>query len=281
MEEKQQAQPRRMEGKRVLVTGSDTGIGRQVALEFAQEGAQVAFHYPDHGEGALTGVEQVIKQGGKAAAFQGDFRQPDSPRRLAEQALEFLGGIDILVNNAGVSINVPFEEVTPEQFDALHAVNFRALFFLTQAVVRGMLKEGHGVILNMASIHALGGIQEYSVYASTKGAIVAFTRQLAIELAPRGIRVNGIAPGVIEVENYYKAVPDFDPQAFGRNIPAGFVGQPCDIARAAVFLASEDARFIIGQTLVVDGGTTSWFAFRDDFRKPIRARWGKGYVPGR
>jgi NAD(P)-dependent dehydrogenase (short-subunit alcohol dehydrogenase family) len=281
MKEECEEQVQRMKGKRVLVTGSGTGIGRSMGLEFAREGAVVAFHYAYHGDGAQAAVEQVLRLGGKAAAFKGDFRQPDSTRHLADQALEFLSGIDVLVNNAGISLNVPFEEVTPEQFDILYNVNFRAVFFLTQSIIPNMLMQGHGVILNIASIHAFGGVQEYSVYAATKGAMVAFTRQLAIELAPKGIRVNGIAPGVVEVENYYEVIPDFNPQAFGRNIPVGFVGQPRDIARAAVFLASDDARFIVGQTLVVDGGTTSWFAFRDDFRKPLTARWGKGYVPGR
>jgi NAD(P)-dependent dehydrogenase (short-subunit alcohol dehydrogenase family) len=104
-------------------------------------------------------------------------------------------------------------------------------------------------------------------------------RQLAIELAPKGVRVDAIAPGAIEVENYHKTLLGFDPQAEGWNIPAGFLGQPRDIARVAVFLASEDARYIVGQTLIVDGGTTSWFAFRDDFQKPDSGIRGKGYVP--
>ena len=281
MRKQPEEQTKRMEGKRVLVTGSDTGIGRGIGLEFAREGAAVAFHYPHHGDGAQSAVDEIVQLGGKAVAFQADFRQPDSTRRLANQALEFLGGIDVLVNNAGISFNAPIEEVTPEQFDIVYNVNVRAVFFLTQALVPPMVGQGHGVILNIASIHAFESVREHSVYAGTKGAIVAFTRQLAIELAPKGIRVNAIAPGAIEVENYYKVLPDFDPQAFGQNIPVGFTGQPRDIARVAVFLASEDARYIAGQTLIVDGGTTSWFAFRDDYRKPIPGCWGKGYVPGR
>jgi NAD(P)-dependent dehydrogenase (short-subunit alcohol dehydrogenase family) len=185
------------------------------------------------------------------------------------------------VNNAGITMNEPFENVTVEQFDLLYGVNIRAMFFLTQAVVPAMVAQGHGVVINMSSIQAFGGSRANSVYGGTKGAIASFTRHLAIELAPRGIRVNAIAPGAIEVENYYKAIPDFNPDAFGQNIPAGFTGQPRDVARAVIFLASEDARYILGQTLIVDGGTTAWYAFSGDFRKSGGAVWGKGYVPGR
>lgn len=272
---------RKMEGKRVLVTGAGTGIGRSIGLEFAREGAVVVFHYAHSNAGASSAVEEVCRSGGSASALQADLGQIDSVRTLAERAVNFLGGLDVLVNNAGISLNEPFEKVTPEQFDLLYAVNIRAMFFLTQCVLSSMLELGQGVVINLSSIHAYGAGNEHSVYAGTKGAIVAFTRQVAIELAPKGIRVNAIAPGVIEVENYNKALPDFDPQAEARNIPAGFVGQPIDIARMAVFLASEDARYVVGQTLIVDGGTTSWIAYSDDFVKPDRGVWGKGYVPGR
>lgn len=281
MSERTAVQTARMSAKRVLVTGSDTGIGREVGLEFAREGAHVVFHYAHHVRGATSAADEVKQQHGKAASVYADFREPDAAQHLGQQALEFLGGIDILVNNAGITFNAPIETITAEQFDTVFDVNFRSAYFLTQAVVPAMKTQGAGAIINIASIHGLRGAQGHSVYAGTKGAIVALTRQLAIELAPAGIRVNAIAPGAIEVENYYKAVPDFDPQLFGKYIPIGFVGKPRDIARVAIFLASEDARFIVGQTLVVDGGTTAWFAFSEDFRAPSTSRWGQGYVPGR
>jgi NAD(P)-dependent dehydrogenase (short-subunit alcohol dehydrogenase family) len=269
-----------MEGKRVLVTGSGTGIGRGVALEFAREGADVAFHYAHSSQGALEGAEEARRMGVRAEAFKADFTSAEEAKGLAKMAIEFLGGVDILVNNAGITMNMPFEAVTVEQFDTLYHVNIRAMFFVIQTCLHSMLEIGKGVVINMSSVHAFEAMIEHSVYAGTKGAICSFTRQVAIELAPQGIRVNAIAPGAVTVENHYKVVPGYDPAAFGKLIPAGFMGEPWDIARAAIFLASDDARFIVGQTLLVDGGTTSWMPFSEDFKQPLDASFGLGYVAG-
>ncbi len=268
-----------LQGKRVLVTGAGTGIGRGIALEFGRAGADVALHYSHSAAGAEAAVAQLCAGGTRAAAFRADFTRTASCRALARRALRFLGGLDVLVNNAGITLNLPFERVTPDQFDVLYRVNVRAPFFLTQALLPA-LEATRGVVVNISSIHAFAGFPEHAVYAGTRGAIVAFTRELAIELAPRQVRVNAIAPGSIEVENYYRAMNGFDAQAAGQGIPAGFIGQPADIARVAVFLASPAARYIVGQTLVVDGGTTAWMPFGDGFRQRPRARFGTGYVPG-
>ena len=162
----------------------------------------------------------------------------------------------------------------------LYAVNVRAPYFLTQAVLPE-LEQSRGVIINISSIHAYEGYTEHSVYAGTRGAIVSFTRQLAIELAPRGIRVAGIAPGSVRVENQEKiAGPKADWEASGRNLPAGFIAVPQDIGAVAVFLASPGGRYIVGQTLIVDGGTTSWMPFGEQFKQPMNVQFGQGYVPG-
>ncbi len=269
----------KMQDKRVLITGAGTGIGREVALEFAREGAVVALHYAHSADGAESAVAEIEGAGGQAAAFKADFTDVNAVKQLANQAVEFLGGLDVLINNAGITMNLPFEEVTPEQFDTLYNVNIRAQFFLTQAALSQLI-ESQGIVINLSSIHAFEAYPEHSVYAGTKGAIVAYTRELSIELAVKGVRVNAIAPGAVEVENHYKVVPDYDPKANGEMIPCGFEGVPLDIARVAVFLASDDARYIVGQTLLVDGGTTSWMPFNDDFRKRGDVRFGKGYVPG-
>ena len=268
-----------MKDKRVLVTGSGTGIGREIGLEFAREGASVVFHYAHSEDGAASAVKEIHQTGGKSTVFKADFNDIDSVKNLAEESIEFLGGLDVLVNNAGITMNLPFEKVTPEQFDTLYNVNIRSMFFLTQAVLPSLL-ESKGVVINLTSVHAFSGSPEHSVYAGTKGAIVAFTRELSIELAPRGIRVNAIAPGAVAVENHFKAISGYDPEANGQLIPCGFEGEALDIAKIAVFLASEGARYIVGQTLIADGGTTSWMSFHDGFRQSSTARFGRGYVPG-
>jgi len=272
-----------MSGKRVLVTGAGTGIGRGIALEFARQGAAVAVHYSQSAPGAEATVKEIVAAGGKAAAFKADFREVTPLQAMAREAVGFLGGLDVLVNSAGITMNRLLAKTTVEQFDTLYAVNVRAPYFLIQALLPE-LEKGHGVIVNISSIHAYEGHTEHSVYAGTRGAIVSFTRQLAIELAPRGVRVVGLAPGAVPVESHFKSTPGVDMtqaiQEFGKGIPAGFAGTPRDIGNVAVFLASEAARYIVGQTLVVDGGTTSWMPFGEQFKQPMTAQFGQGYVPG-
>jgi 3-oxoacyl-[acyl-carrier protein] reductase len=272
-----------MTGKRVLVTGAGTGIGRGIALAFAREGAAVAVHYSSSPAGAGAVVREIVEGGGKAAAFQADFGRTEPLQSMAGAAVGFLGGLDVVVNNAGITMNRPFAQTTVEQFDLLYAVNVRAPYFLTQTLLPELEKSG-GVVINISSIHAYEGYTEHSVYAGTRGATVSFTRQLAIELGPRGVRVAGIAPGAVPVENHFKSTPEVDlEQAIrdvGNTIPCGFAGTPADIAGVALFLASDAGRYIVGQTLIVDGGTTSWMPFGEQFKQPMTAQFGKGYVPG-
>lgn len=272
--------PKQMQGRRVLVTGADTGIGRGMALEFAREGAAVALHYPHDPAAALASVEAIQQAGGKAAAFHADFNDLAQVRALAEQAVAFLGGLDILINNAGITMNKPFEQVTPEQFDTLFNVNIRGMFFLTQAAVPAMIAQRSGVIINLTSGHAFSAYREHTVYAATKAAIAAFTRVLALEMAPHGIRVNGIAPGRVLVENYYKVLGEVDEAGWAAMTPAGFVAKPRDLARLAIFLATDDARYFIGQNLVFDGGQAAIMPLTGDWRESTGVQWGKGYVPG-
>ncbi len=274
---------RKLAGKKALVTGAGTGIGREIALEFARQGADVAMHYFNE-KGARSAAREIRAMGRRATTIQADFRNVDEAVRVAEGAIEFLGGIDCLVNNAGITMNKPFLDVKRRQFDTLFDVNLRSPLFLTQRVVQHMLEHGGGTICNLASIHGVQGAPEHSVYAATKGAIIAYTRALAVELAHQGIRLNAIAPGWIPVENYYKAIPGFNERKAARDaknkVPAARYGVPLDIARLAVFLCSEDARFIVGQTIVADGGTTALMSLLSDFRTKSTARFGIGYVPG-
>lgn len=268
------------EGKRVLVSGAGTGIGTGIGLAFAGAGADVVFHYSHSADGAESAAAAAGKQGIKATALQADFTSLDDVRNLADEAEDFLGGIDILVNNAGITTNKPFGEVTPEQFDTLYSVNIRAMFFLTQYAARGMTERGTGAVINLSSVHAFYGMTEHSIYAGTKGAIVSFTREVALELMPKGIRVNCIAPGWILVPNHLKAMPDLDEEAAARNIPAGFIGRPDDVAELVLFLASDAARYIVAQTIIIDGGQMSIMANTGDFRERRPWTFGKQYVPG-
>lgn len=274
----------KLSGKRALVTGSGTGIGHEIALEFARQGADVVLHYAHSGDGAASAVAEIRGLGRRAEVFQADFDDVEQVQGLATRAIAFLGGIDCLVNNSGITFNKPFLQVTPEQFDVLYHVNVRAQYFLIQSAVRDMLEHGGGTICNLTSIHGLQGAPEHSVYAGTKGAIIAQTRTLGIELAHKGIRLNAIAPGWVTVENYYKAIPGFSEEgaleSAKNSVPLGRPGKPSDIARLAVFLCSDDADFIIGQTLIADGGTTALMSLISDFRNESASRFGQGYVPG-
>jgi NAD(P)-dependent dehydrogenase (short-subunit alcohol dehydrogenase family) len=274
----------KLAGKKALVTGSGTGIGREIALEFARQGADVVLHYAHAVAGAESAVAEIQAIGRKAAVFKADFDDVKQVQQLGDKAIEFLGQVDCLVNNAGITFNRPFGRVTVEQYDRLYHVNVRAQFFLTQRIVEDMLKHGGGAVCNITSIHGVSGAPEHSVYAGSKGAIIAYTRTLAVELAHKGIRVNAIAPGCVPVENYSKVLDGYDPAAadeWAKNaIPVGRVGKPVEIGKLAAFLCSEDAGFIIGQTIVADGGTASLMSLISDFRNESAARFGKGYLPG-
>lgn len=270
---------RKMEGKRVLVTGAGTGIGRGIAVELGEQGADVVVHYSHHSSQAESAAELVRLAGGRAAAIPADFRELDQVARLAEEAVAFLGGLDVLVNNAGITHNVPIEEISQRHFDTLFNVNVRAPMFLTKAIVPTMARQGQGTIVNLTSVHAFAGMTGHPVYAATKGAIVAYTREVALELISKGIRVNAIAPGWVRVENQEKAFGDgFDWSKETSVVPVGFAAVPRDIARIVMFLCSDDSRFILGQTLIADGGQLSILPLTGDFRAPRTQQFGAEYV---
>lgn len=195
--------------------------------------------------------------GRHAAAIRADVRDAQQCLGLVDQTIAQLGRVDILVNNAGITFQKDFFEITPEEWDDIYHLNLRGQFFCAQGAARNMRENGGGVIINMLSIHGLVSFTHHSLYDGTKGAIAATTRELSIELAPYHIRVVGVAPGCIEVPRYYTDRSNYDREAMGRRIPIGHVGMPLDVAKTCAFLASEDARFIDGTTIVVDGGTTS------------------------
>lgn len=273
-----------MKDKRVLVTGSGVGLGREIALEFARQGADLALHYSHAQQGASTASEEILAMGRRCAVFHADFDKMDQVNDLADHATDFLGGIDCVVNNSGICLNKPFFDIKVEWFDLLFNVNVRAQFFLTQRIARDMVSRGSGAIVNISSIHGISGAPEHSLYAATKGAIIAYTRALGVEIAHKGVRVNAIAPGWVTVESYYDAIPGFNEEdarkAAADKVPLGRSGEKAEIAKLAVFLCSDDAGYIVGQTIVADGGTSSLMSLISDFRNPSSARFGAEYITG-
>jgi len=250
-----------LDGRVALVTGAGIGIGQGVAIELARRGAHVAVHYSNSKTGAAQTVARIEAEGGTAELVTGDLRQVSECSRVVDETVAAFGGIDILINNSGVTRAKAFLETTEEIYDEQLDLNIKGHFFCAQRAVPYMEERGKGVILNMTSVHGAGGASHHAAYAATKGAIIAFTRSLAIELTEKKIRVVAIGPGLIEVPRYFDD-PNYTSPHGASRVPWGRVGTPWDIAQAAAFLVSDGADFITGETLFVDGGTTARMALQ-------------------
>ena len=246
----------RLEGRRALITGADSGIGAAVAIAFAREGADVALNYLPHEEEDAQHIAGVIREAGRTAVLlPGDLTDADFCRRLVEDAVDGLGGLDALVNNAGRQIAVEsLEEIDDQQWEDTFAVNIHAMFRITQAALKHL--PAGSTIVNSTSIQAYQPSPTLVDYASTKAAINNFTKGLAQQLAPRGIRVNAVAPGPIWTP---LQVSDGQPKEalpeFGKDTPLGRAGQPTELAPAYVFLTSSESSYVLGETLAVTGGS--------------------------
>jgi 3-oxoacyl-[acyl-carrier protein] reductase len=243
-----------LNGKTALVTGASRGIGRASALALAQAGAQVLIHYSSSEKEADAVVAEIRKGGGKAEKVAADLRKPDGAHILAKQVRAIVGDrLDILVANAGISKSATIEDATVEDFDNLFAVNVRAPFFLVQQLLPALCK-GSNIILT-SSLAAHASVGTLSAYAATKGAVDTLVKHFATALGPRGIRVNAVAPGVVETD-----MSNFTKTDTGRDYALGMqalkrLAQPDDIAPVVAFLASDDARWVTGQSIHVDGGS--------------------------
>jgi len=245
----------KLTGQVAVVTGASKGIGADIARHFAAEGAAVVVNYASSKEGADRVVDEITKRGGKAIAVQANVAKKAEVEHLFSSAKKAFGKIDILVNNAGVYEFSPLEEITEEQFHKHFDVNVLGLLLATQEAVKQFDSAG-GSIINISSAVTSLTPPNTSVYSGTKGAVDAITRTLAKELGPRNIRVNAINPGMVETEGVIAA--GFNEGEFRKGVeaqtPLGRIGQPDDIAPAAVFLASSDAKYITGETLRIAGG---------------------------
>jgi 3-oxoacyl-[acyl-carrier protein] reductase len=241
-------------GKTALVTGASRGIGRAAALALADAGAQVIVHYGKNAAEAEAVVMQIRAAGGRAQAIGADLASPEGPADLARQVRDVAGQrLDILVANAGIAKDASIEETTVADFDALFAVNVRAPFFLVQQLLP-ILGEGSSVVFT-SSLAAHAAVGNLSAYAATKGAIDTLVKHFAAALGPRGIRVNAVAPGVVATDMSSFAKTDAGRDATTAMQALKRVAQPEDIAGAIVFLASDAAHWVSGDTLRVDGGS--------------------------
>lgn len=248
----------RLAGRKALITGGDSGIGAAVAIAYAREGADVAIAYlPAEEEDARHVIQQIEATGQKAAGFPGDLLDGEYRESLVDAAADALGGLDILVNNAGKQVYAEkLEDLTDQQVTETFQVNIIAMFTLTRAALKH-LPEG-GSVINTTSIQAYQPSGHLVDYASTKAAINAFTKGLAEQLGPRGIRVNAVAPGPVWTPLQVSfGQPNEALPKFGHNVPLGRPGQPAELAAPYVFLASDEASYVLGETLNVNGGKPS------------------------
>lgn len=242
--------------KSVIITGASRGIGRATALAFAQKGYDLLICYKSREKDAQKTAEEAAALGVRAVPFQMDMASLSDCRRTAAKAMMEFGKIDALVCNAGIALPALFTQTTEEDYDRLFAVNTKGVFFLSQSVAREMIAAGGGAIVNVSSMWGIAGASGEVAYSASKAAVIGMTKALAKELAPSGIRVNCVAPGVVDTE--MNACYDEDAMyALAEKTPLGRIATPEDIANAILFLAEDGASFITGQTLTVDGGFIS------------------------
>jgi 3-oxoacyl-[acyl-carrier protein] reductase len=250
----------RLEGRAALVTGSSRGIGAAIARKLAAHGARVIVHGGTHMEAARAVAAEIVQGGGEAQVLQADLALAHGAAELVRSSVALFGGLDILVNNAAVSGSGEIGEVTEEQIDRMLAINLRSILLATREYAR-LTRSGCGRVINISSIAARMPCPRGSVYAASKAAVESLTRSHAVELGPRGITVNAVAPGVTETDMSLAAYSAESRRLISRACALGRLGKPDDIAEVAAFLCSDEAAWVTGQVIGADGGLiTSAFA---------------------
>lgn len=242
-----------LEGKIAIITGATRGIGRGVALAFAEHGAHVAFTYSSSVQAADELVSELVALGVQAKGYQSNAAEYVAAEQLVEEVLKDFGNIDILINNAGITKDNLLMRMSEQDFDAVIEVNLKSVFNMTKAVQRTFLKNRKGSIINMSSVVGVKGNAGQANYAASKAGVIGFSKSVALELGSRNIRCNVIAPGFIETEMTGK-LPEDVVKGWTDAIPLKRGGRPEDIANACVFLASDMSAYITGQVMNVDGG---------------------------
>ncbi|MFV0247505.1 MAG: 3-oxoacyl-[acyl-carrier-protein] reductase [Tenacibaculum sp.] len=244
---------RLLENKTAIITGATRGIGKGIALEFAKQGCNIAFTYNSSAEAAKELEQKLADLGIKAKAYQSNAANFSAAQNLVSDSLKEFKNLDILVNNAGITKDNLLMRISEEDFDKVIEVNLKSVFNLTKAVIRPMIKQRKGSIINISSVVGLKGNSGQANYSASKAGIIGFSKSVAIELGSRNIRSNVVAPGFIATEMTSQLNEKLI-EEYSKNIPLKKWGSPQDIAHACVFLASDMSSYITGQTLVVDGG---------------------------
>jgi NAD(P)-dependent dehydrogenase (short-subunit alcohol dehydrogenase family) len=258
----------KLQNRVVLVTGASIGLGAEIALEAAREGADVIINYNSHRSDAEGVLQQVQDLGRRGIVFQANVGIKAEVDAMVAAGIEAMGRIDVLVNNAGIALWKPFLELDEANWDSTIQTNLKSVFLCSQAVARHMVaRKSRGSIVNISSIAAAGALDCLVPYCASKGGMLLITKAMATELGPYNIRVNSVAPGTIDIARNRQTDPNY-PGDWLPFIPMGRVGLPSDVAKPVIFLASDEAAYVTGQTFWADGGETSYVPMpRADFAR--------------